>query len=131
MKRIGTETKLLSESHYRSPSTKSLPYQLTQKPTTRSIKVSFLEPLESLSKDSKRATVNTEPKTFCESKAAEIVRFMRDGWKLPVPELIISVTGGANSFKIPLARVHNVFQQGLVSIAITTGTNRFIYLNLY
>ncbi|CAF4675706.1 unnamed protein product [Rotaria sp. Silwood1] len=55
-----------------------------------------------------------------ESQAAQIVDFMRNAWKLPVPELIISVTGGANAFKIPLPRIHQAFQQGLVKAAMTT-----------
>lgn len=54
------------------------------------------------------------------SQAAEIVDFMRNAWKLPVPELIISVTGGAKLFEIVSSRAHKTFQQDLVSAAIAT-----------
>ncbi len=85
--------------------------------------------IESPVKLHERDCVQNEATILHESEASQIVSFMRDEWKLPIPELIISVTGGANSFKIPLPRVHNAFQQGLVSVAITTGINLFIDCN--
>ena len=52
---------------------------------------------------------------------SELVDFMRNVWKLPVPELIISVIGGAKLFRIPSLRLKKAFQQDLVSAAIATG----------
>jgi hypothetical protein len=46
---------------------------------------------------------------------------MRYGWKLPPPQLIISVTGGAKFFKISTPRARYAFQRGLIAAAVTTG----------
>lgn len=46
---------------------------------------------------------------------------MRNAWKLPTPQLIISVTGGADIFKLSTLRVRRAFQQGLIIAAVTTG----------
>jgi hypothetical protein len=51
----------------------------------------------------------------------ELIEFMREQWELPLPELIISVTGGAELFKLTSPRVRRAFQEGLVSAAVTTG----------
>lgn len=58
-----------------------------------------------------RLRLNTDPKT--------VVDFIRNGWRLQAPDLIISVTGGAKSFEMS-TRLRKVFQRGLVSAAITT-----------
>ncbi|CAF0907288.1 unnamed protein product [Didymodactylos carnosus] len=49
-----------------------------------------------------------------------IVDFMRHGWNLPIPELIISVTGGARFYKITTPELRTEFQDGLISAALTT-----------
>jgi hypothetical protein len=54
-----------------------------------------------------------------ETQAETIVKFMQEGWKLPSPDLIISVTGGAKNCDMS-ARLRKVFQRGLVAAAITT-----------
>ncbi|CAF3929782.1 unnamed protein product [Rotaria sp. Silwood2] len=54
-----------------------------------------------------------------ETTAETVVKFMQQGWRLPKPDLIISVTGGAKSFDMS-ARLRKIFQSGLVSAAITT-----------
>ncbi|CAF1151401.1 unnamed protein product [Rotaria sordida] len=61
--------------------------------------------------------------------AEKVVQFMHQGWCLPTPDLIISVTGGAKHFDMS-PRLRNIFQMGLVDAAattnawiITTGTN--------
>ena len=66
------------------------------------------------------------PQIEDQSPAAEIIDFMRDAWKLPVPELIISVTGGAKLFNIASPRMRNAFQQGLISAVMATGET-FMY----
>ena len=43
-----------------------------------------------------------------------------DGWNLPRPSLILSVTGGAKKFTIPL-RMKQAFKSGLIKAAATTG----------
>ena len=53
------------------------------------------------------------------TNAEKIVRFMREGWGLSTPDLIISVTGGAKSFDMS-TRLRKIFQRGLVTAAVTT-----------
>ncbi|CAF3943375.1 unnamed protein product [Rotaria sordida] len=53
------------------------------------------------------------------TNAHTVVNFMQQGWGLPKPDLIISVTGGAKSFDMS-ARLRKIFQSGLISAAITT-----------
>lgn len=53
------------------------------------------------------------------TSAENVVQFMQQGWDLPKPDLIISVTGGAKNFEMS-ARLRKIFQSGLVSAAITT-----------
>ncbi|UJR10974.1 hypothetical protein I4U23_015159 [Adineta vaga] len=52
--------------------------------------------------------------------AESVVNLMRYGWKLPSPQLIISVTGGAHLFKLSTPRARNAFQRGLIAAAVTT-----------
>ncbi|CAF1428837.1 unnamed protein product, partial [Rotaria sp. Silwood1] len=63
------------------------------------------------------------------TKAETIVKFMYNGWNLPKPDIIISITGGAKNDGMP-EQVRKIFQMGLVSAAsranawlITSGTN--------
>ena len=58
--------------------------------------------------------------------AKYIVHLMRYGWKLPSPQLIISVTGGAYLFKLGTPRTRYAFQRDLVTAAVTTGIYIFI-----
>ncbi|CAF1297531.1 unnamed protein product, partial [Didymodactylos carnosus] len=53
------------------------------------------------------------------TKPEDVVQFMRTGWNLNIPDLIITVTGGAKRLKMS-ARLRKIFQQGLVSSAVTT-----------
>ncbi len=59
------------------------------------------------------------------TNAETVVKFMKEGWRLPTPDLIISVTGGAKSF-IMSARLRKIFQRGLVAAAMTTSKNLVI-----
>ena len=59
----------------------------------------------------------TQGNTF----AQRIVDLMRFGWKLPSPQLIISVTGGAQFFKLSTPRARYTFQRDLIAAAVTTG----------
>lgn len=93
---------------------------LTSKPTTISLPQYFNNPVNSFNRFSVRNNIQKTVTTSYESEAANIVDFMKLGWKLPVPDLIISVTGGASAFKISSPKLHKVFQQGLVSAALTT-----------
>jgi hypothetical protein len=58
--------------------------------------------------------------------AKTVVRFMRQAWRLPTPDLIISVTGGAKHFDLP-ARLRKAFQLGLVSVATTTSKSNHLF----
>jgi hypothetical protein len=44
---------------------------------------------------------------------------MKEAWRLPTPDLIISITGGAKYSDLS-ARVRKAFQLGIVSAAATT-----------
>lgn len=78
------------------------------------------ESFENFTEDDDYEMISTPP-TAEQSPAAEIVDFMRNAWKLPIPELIISVTGGAKFFNISSPRMRNAFQQGLISAVMATG----------
>ncbi len=54
-----------------------------------------------------------------DTSAETVVKFMKTGWRLPTPDLIISVTGGAKSF-VMSTRLRKIFQRGLVAAAVTT-----------
>ena len=45
---------------------------------------------------------------------------MMDYWKMPMPRLLISVTGGAQKFELK-PRLSSLLKQGLVEAAINTG----------
>jgi hypothetical protein len=45
---------------------------------------------------------------------------LTEHWKLPIPKLLISVTGGAQRFDLN-PRLKAVFKRGLINAATTTG----------
>ncbi|KAH3872325.1 hypothetical protein DPMN_035540 [Dreissena polymorpha] len=48
-------------------------------------------------------------------------------WQLPIPKLLISVTGGAQRFELN-NRLKAVFKRGLINAAVTTGsTNSHLF----
>lgn len=52
-----------------------------------------------------------------------IYHLMTQYWGLDVPNLLISVTGGAKDFNMK-PRLKSVFRRGLVKVAQTTGSPR-------
>ena len=54
-----------------------------------------------------------------QTSAETAVEFLRSGWQLPTPDLIISVTGGGRQCKIS-AHLRKTFQRGLVAAAAAT-----------
>jgi hypothetical protein len=46
--------------------------------------------------------------------------YSKDGWRLNHPQLILSITGGAQNFTIP-HRMKNAFKRGLIKAAASTG----------
>ncbi len=46
--------------------------------------------------------------------------YNKDAWKLQRPQLILSITGGAQNFTIP-QRMKAAFKHGLVKAAASTG----------
>ncbi|UJR11714.1 hypothetical protein I4U23_015895 [Adineta vaga] len=54
-----------------------------------------------------------------QTDATTVVEFLKDGWQLPTPDLIISVTGGGKRCQLP-AHLRKTFQRGLVAAAATT-----------
>uniref|UniRef100_A0AAV2J7V9 TRPM SLOG domain-containing protein n=1 Tax=Knipowitschia caucasica TaxID=637954 RepID=A0AAV2J7V9_KNICA len=59
-----------------------------------------------------RVSSDTEPELLYE--------LLTEQWKLPPPNLLISVTGGAKNFYLR-ARLKNMFHRGLIKVAQTTG----------
>ncbi len=56
------------------------------------------------------------------TNAKTIIEFMQRGWRLPNPDLIISITGGGKQCNMS-ARLKKAFQRGLVAAAVTTSRN--------
>ncbi|CAF4701984.1 unnamed protein product [Rotaria sp. Silwood1] len=54
-----------------------------------------------------------------QTNAKTVVKFMQHGWRLPTPDLIISVTGSGKECNIS-AHLRKTFQRGLVAAAATT-----------
>ena len=48
-----------------------------------------------------------------------LVEFLQEGWRLPSPDLIISITGGGKHCKMSL-HLRKTFQRGIVAAAATT-----------
>jgi hypothetical protein len=66
-----------------------------------------------------RLALNTTPD--------KIITLIKDGWHLPSPNLIISITGGAKNFHMS-PKLRKNFQQGLIEAAVTTSIfNRFLF----
>lgn len=58
-----------------------------------------------------------------ETNAKTVVEFMHRGWRLPTPDLIISVTGGGKQCNMS-THLRKTFQRGLVAAAATTSKNK-------
>ncbi|EDV22751.1 uncharacterized protein TRIADDRAFT_28218, partial [Trichoplax adhaerens] len=54
------------------------------------------------------------------SKPKDLLKLLIDHWKLPIPNLIISVTGGAKNFKLN-QRDQEIFNRGLIKAGQSTG----------
>ena len=63
-----------------------------------------------------------------QTDAATVVDFMKNGWCLPTPDLIISVTGGGKQCNMS-SHLRKTFQRGLVVAAGTTSKTH-IAINL-
>ncbi len=57
------------------------------------------------------------------TNAKTVVEFMQRGWRLPTPDLIISVTGGGKQCNMS-THLRKTFQRGLVAAAATTSKNK-------
>ena len=62
-----------------------------------------------------RLAMDTDPET--------VVRFIQEGWNLPTPDLIISVTGGAKQASLSPS-LRKTFQRGLVAAATNTSKTK-------
>lgn len=58
-----------------------------------------------------------------DTPSSVIYHLMTQHWGLDVPNLLISVTGGAKNFNMKL-RLKSIFRRGLVKVAQTTGGHR-------
>lgn len=56
------------------------------------------------------------------TNARTVVEFMQHAWRLPVPDLIISITGGGKQCHMS-THLRKTFQRGLVAAAATTSRN--------
>jgi len=63
-----------------------------------------------------------------QTDAETVVKFMKEAWRLPSPDLIISITGGAKHCDLS-ARLRKAIQVGLVAAAATT-SKIYFHLNL-
>lgn len=54
----------------------------------------------------------------------QLLELMFKHWKLPHPNLVVSVVGGAKRFKFSKTRISTLFKQGLIDIATTTGKRK-------
>ncbi len=57
-----------------------------------------------------------------ETNAKTVVEFMQRAWRLPTPDLIISITGGGKQCNMS-THLRKTFQRGLVAAAATTSKN--------
>lgn len=55
-----------------------------------------------------------------------LYQLLTDWWKIPPPNLLISVTGGAKNFHLK-ARFRKMFHRGLIKVAQTTGHSSRLY----
>jgi ribosomal protein S9 len=60
-----------------------------------------------------------------QTDAITVVEFMQYGWRLPTPDLIISVTGGGKQCSMS-AHIRKSFQRGLVMAAATTSKTQIL-----
>ena len=60
------------------------------------------------------------------TNARTVVEFIKNGWCLPRPNLIISVTGGGKHCHMS-AHLRKIFQRGVVTAAATTSKTRVLY----
>ncbi|KAK2089777.1 Transient receptor putative cation channel sub M member 2 [Saguinus oedipus] len=58
-----------------------------------------------------------------DTPSSVIFHLMTQHWGLDVPNLLISVTGGAKNFNMK-PRLKSIFRRGLVKVAQTTGTSK-------
>ena len=63
-----------------------------------------------------------------QTNAKTVVEFMQRGWRVPTPDLIISVTGGGKQCNIS-RHLRKTFQRGLVAAAATTSKNKDLIRN--
>lgn len=56
-----------------------------------------------------------------------VVEFLQQGWRLPPPGLIISVTGGGKQCKMSI-HLRKTFQRGIVAAAATTSKRTKTFL---
>ena len=73
--------------------------------------------------DDKEIDENFRPAQYIrlalQTDAKAVVKFMKDAWHLPTPDLIISITGGAKYSDLSV-RLKKAFQLGIVSAAAAT-----------
>ncbi|CAF1221434.1 unnamed protein product [Didymodactylos carnosus] len=108
-----------------------IPFDIDTPTTTTTIATRSERPLSSVQRlVALNIPTSLPPRAPQEIKAENIVQFMRDAWNLQVPNLIISVTGGAKYFKFTNPRIRNDFQHGLVAVALTTRKQRSVILGI-
>ncbi len=64
------------------------------------------------------------------TNAKTVVEFMQRGWRLPTPDLIISVTGGGKQCNMS-THLRKAFQRGLVAAAATTSKSKDFYSSYF
>ncbi|RDD40557.1 Transient receptor potential cation channel trpm [Trichoplax sp. H2] len=95
------------------PSTWSKESCLIERPSDAYGRINFINQYMA-SKPAKYARVSHN------SKPKDLLKLLIDHWKLPIPNLIISVTGGAKNFKLN-QRDQEIFNRGLIKAGQSTG----------
>ncbi|CAF1237716.1 unnamed protein product, partial [Didymodactylos carnosus] len=121
MRRIKDFLNSFDSAYVRFPFTPNDQNSTTAPERSPSATISSSNPRTTTIKQSVIQSSLIEVKAPTQETAKQIVNFMREAWKLPIPQLVISVTGGARFFKITTFEIRNAFQNGLISAALTTG----------
>ena len=68
----------------------------------------------------------TKERTDDETEKEAVLDLLVDHWKLPNPNLIVSIIGGAKRFQFAKSRITQLFKNGVLDIATTTGESELL-----
>ncbi len=56
-----------------------------------------------------------------------IIRLFREFWNLPTPDLVVSVIGGFQSFKMSNEKQRQIFNEGLINVNLLTNYSLIVF----